>query len=253
MLGNVCWAIVVINPLHPLASSASCQPDTFLWIKECALLCAAPCIRSLELVRPLTSVSRVYCSAVKILPGLKLDRKNVSAWEEFLFWVWFELVQPFSTCRRTMEQESLSLLSSFKILPEQYTRQAALRPQSSLQLQHRVSVGCCGSSLPCNRPDSIPFLALMLAQTVAHACSEPRLLKAILAMVQTGEIRPCCCSSRDWLAEMQNHQCHTSVGFWLFPELVSVPAQACPPVVEVQVGSGRLRACCAVLGGRLPR
>lgn len=72
-------------------------------------------------------------------------------------------------------------------------------------------------SLPCNRADSIPLLALMLAHTVTYAFSEPRLLKAILAMVQAEEVHPCCYSSRDCLAAMQNHWGHTSMGLLTSP------------------------------------
>lgn len=68
--------IVVINPLLPPILPAWREPDTFLQTEERPLLCAAPRFRSPGLVRPFTSVSRVYCSAVKILPGLKLDRKT---------------------------------------------------------------------------------------------------------------------------------------------------------------------------------
>lgn len=77
-------------------------------------------------------------------PRAKTGQKNISPW------VWFELVQPFSTCSRTMEQDSLSLLFFFfsnkaNISPGQHTWQAALRPQPSLQLWHRVSAGHCSS------------------------------------------------------------------------------------------------------------
>lgn len=52
---------------------------------------------------------------------------------------------------------------------------------------------------------------------VTYAFSEPRLLKAILAMVQAEEVHPCCYSSRDCLAAMQNHWGHTSMGLLTSP------------------------------------
>lgn len=134
--------------------------------------------------------------------------------------VWFELVQPFSTCSRTMEQDSLSFFS-FQIKWPSCQGSTHGRQHSDHSPLCSFSTGsvlaAAAGPWPCNKPGSIPWLVQLLAWMVASATFVLRLLRGSLAMVQAGKVQPCCYCLRAQPTARQNHLGYTSMGLMAFP------------------------------------
>lgn len=241
---------MVINPLLSPLHPASLQSGTFLHI-EYPFLCAAPCIKSLQLVRALTSVSRVYCSAVKILPGLKLDRKMSLPGRSFCSEFGLNQFIPFPLAGGQWSRIPSRLF--FVFLKSDHCAKAVHMAGSTQTtvLSAALAQGHCqllAGAWPYNEPGSIPLLVQLLAWMMASVSFVLRLLRASLAMVQTGTVHPCCCCLRAQPTVRQNHLGYTSSptwDFWLFSELGSMYGYA--PVVEAQVSPTKLQTYSAIL------